>query len=167
METNNLYLDATEIIFLYYQDMLERNQQTFDNVKVLETVTLLKKAKVIYLAGLGISSLAVKELATRLFSFGFTCSLLMENESNIITRASLIQPDDLLICISLEGKTMAVIAAAKEAKNNGVNNIPILIKLLFGFIKIYRYYAYYYFFNFVWKKWNFYFCFITVNILKW
>ncbi|APE74275.1 MurR/RpiR family transcriptional regulator [Spiroplasma citri] len=128
METNNLYLDSTENIFLYYQDMLERNQQTFDNVKVLETVTLLKKAKVIYLAGLGISSLAVKELATRLFSFGFTCSLLMENESNIITRASLIQPDDLLICISLEGKTMAVIAAAKEAKNNGVNVIGITSK---------------------------------------
>lgn len=128
LETNNLHLDETESIFLYYQDMLERNQQTFDDVKFLNTVTLLKKAKGIYLAGLGISSLAVKELATRLFSFGFTCSLLVENENNIITRASLIQPDDLLICVSLEGKTMAVIAAAKEAKNNGVNVIGVTSK---------------------------------------
>ncbi|WP_353487021.1 SIS domain-containing protein [Spiroplasma phoeniceum] len=47
---------------------------------------------------------------------------------NIITRASLIQPDDLLICVSLEGKTIAVIAAAKEAKNNGVNVIDVTSK---------------------------------------
>ncbi|AXF95791.1 RpiR family transcriptional regulator [Spiroplasma phoeniceum P40] len=53
---------------------------------------------------------------------------MVENENNIITRASLIQPDDLLICVSLEGKTMAVIAAAKEAKNNGVNVIGVTSK---------------------------------------
>ncbi|UZQ31334.1 MAG: SIS domain-containing protein [Spiroplasma phoeniceum] len=72
--------------------------------------------------------MAVKGLSTLLFIFSLTCSLLVENENNIITRVNLIQPDDLLICMSLEGKTIAVIAAAKEAKNNGANIIGVTSK---------------------------------------
>ncbi|ALA97199.1 RpiR family transcriptional regulator [Spiroplasma kunkelii CR2-3x] len=100
--------------------------------------------KGIYLAGLGISSLAVKELATRLFGFGFTCSLLVENENNIITRASLIQPDDLLICVSLEGKTMAVIAAAKEVpKRHTVIEVQQINSERSLFVALRLQYAYY------------------------
>lgn len=95
---------------------------------MLETVTLLKKAKAIYLVGVGNTGLAVKELANRLFSFGFACSILVEDENNTIMRASLMQPDDLLICMSLEGKTQAVVAAAKEAKNNGANVVAVTSK---------------------------------------
>ncbi|AOX43584.1 transcriptional regulator [Spiroplasma sp. NBRC 100390] len=128
LETNNLNLDATENIFLYYQDILQRNNQIFHSDKLLETVTLLKKAKAIYLVGVGNTGLAVKELANRLFSFGFACSILVEDENNTIMRASLMQPDDLLICMSLEGKTQAVVAAAKEAKNNGANVVAVTSK---------------------------------------
>ncbi|MBW3058170.1 MurR/RpiR family transcriptional regulator [Spiroplasma poulsonii] len=128
LETNNLNLDATENIFLYYQDILQRNNQIFYSDKLLETVTLLKKAKAIYLVGVGNTGLAVKELANRLFSFGFACSNLVEDENNTIMRASLMQPDDLLICMSLEGKTQAVVAAAKEAKNNGANVVAVTSK---------------------------------------
>ncbi|KAF0851180.1 MAG: MurR/RpiR family transcriptional regulator [Spiroplasma poulsonii] len=128
LETNNLNLDATDNIFLYYQDILQRNNQIFHSDKLLETVTLLKKAKAIYLVGVGNTGLAVKELANRLFSFGFACSNLVEDENNTIMRASLMQPDDLLICMSLEGKTQAVVAAAKEAKNNGANVVAVTSK---------------------------------------
>ncbi|WHQ36855.1 MurR/RpiR family transcriptional regulator [Spiroplasma sp. SV19] len=128
LETNNLNLEATENIFLYYQDILQRNNQIFHSDKLLETVTLLKKAKAIYLVGVGNTGLAVKELANRLFSFGFACSILVEDENNTIMRASLMQPDDLLICMSLEGKTQAVVAAAKEAKNNGANVVAVTSK---------------------------------------
>lgn len=128
LETNNLNLDATENIFLYYQDILQRNNQIFHSDKLLETVNLLKKAKAIYLVGVGNTGLAVKELANRLFSFGFACSILVEDENNTIMRASLMQPDDLLICMSLEGKTQAVVAAAKEAKNNGASVIAVTSK---------------------------------------
>ncbi|WP_338965391.1 MULTISPECIES: SIS domain-containing protein [unclassified Spiroplasma] len=91
-------------------------------------MTLLKKAKAIYLVGVGNTGLSVKELANRLFSFGFACSILVEDENNTIMRASLMQPDDLLICMSLEGKTQSVVAAAKEAKNNGANVVAVTSK---------------------------------------
>jgi DNA-binding MurR/RpiR family transcriptional regulator len=63
-----------------------------------------------------------------LFSFSFICSLLVENENNIIACASLIQLDILLICVILEGKIIVVITAANEAKNNGVNVIDVTSK---------------------------------------
>lgn len=128
LETNNLNLEATENIFLYYQDILQRNNQIFHNDKLLETVTLLKKAKTVYLVGVGNTGLAIKELANRLFSFGFACNILVEDENSTIMRASLMQADDLLICMSLEGKTQAVVAAAREAKNNGANVIAVTSK---------------------------------------
>ncbi|WP_374696329.1 hypothetical protein [Spiroplasma endosymbiont of Polydrusus formosus] len=45
LEINNLCLDATENVFLYNQDMLQRNHQKFDDVKFFKNSAIFKNSK--------------------------------------------------------------------------------------------------------------------------
>ena len=128
LNSSNLKFEATEDIYNYYLDVIQRNNQIFDKDKMLATVNLLKKAHNIYIAGIGNTGLAAKELSNRLFRFGFMCNVLNEDEDSIKMRASLLHENDLLICMSLLGQTASVIEAAKEAKDNKASVVAITSK---------------------------------------
>lgn len=90
------------------------NLEKIDGDQLDEFVSVIPKAKKIFLAGAGRSGLAIRAFANRMMHLGFDVSIVGE-----ITTTSA-HEGDLLIIGSGSGETQSLVAMAEKAKKNGV-----------------------------------------------
>lgn len=109
------------------QSYLNTTKKTFNllNTNTLETVVdIIKSARIVFLSGLGASSLVCRDLEMKLSRIGF-CAVYYSDAHSQTINASNLGPDDVVIAISYKGLTKEVTEVSKMAKANGSKVIAI------------------------------------------
>lgn len=94
----------------------------YDAVK--KAVSLLQKARRVYLFGVGSSGLVAQELCHRLNRIGIPCIFLQDGHTNL-EYAAVAEEKDLVIGFSYSGETKEVYLAAERARERGVPVIAV------------------------------------------
>lgn len=110
-----------------YKKLLDLNDSSIDYNKLQEFIDWLNinRNSLIYISGIGHSGLGAEDLAIKLNRFGFRTIALNKDDDSIKMHSSLLQSDDVLIAISLSGKTKAILESARLAQENGAKVISI------------------------------------------
>lgn len=110
-----------------YKKLLDLNDSSIDYNKLQEFIDWLNinRTSLIYISGIGHSGLGAEDLAIKLNRFGFRTIALNKDDDSIKMHSSLLQPDDVLIAISLSGKTKAILESAQLAHENGAKVIAV------------------------------------------
>lgn len=116
--------DLGRMLFCDTSKALQGTLDLLDCGELKKTVALLKKARTIYIFGVGASSLAAMDLSHKLNRIGKACVYLLDSHSNL-EFASVADKRDAVIAISYSGETKEVYLAAKWAKSNGVPVVSI------------------------------------------
>ncbi len=107
-----------------YRDMLADVQSLTDLKPFEHVLTLLKKAKRIFIYGLGSSGLAAQELNYRLSRMGFVSEAVTDPHLMII-RSTLLEDGDLILAFSRSGQTKDLLQSVRKGKEQGAKLIAI------------------------------------------
>lgn len=120
-------IDEDEIFsyaYQYYNEVIERTKMLIDKKSILKVVSEIKKARNIYIYGVGSSGLTGKEMMQRLLRMGFNVHCISDSHMMIIN-SSIIKKDDLVIGLSISGETEEVVHSIRKAKENGAKTVCI------------------------------------------
>ena len=120
-------VDEDEIFsyaYQYYNEVIERTKMLIDKEAIFKVVSELKKARSIYIYGVGSSGLTGKEMMQRLLRMGFNVHCISDSHMMIIN-SSIITKDDLVIGLSISGETEEVVHSLRKAKENGAKTVCI------------------------------------------
>lgn len=110
--------------YQYYNEVIERTKMLIDKEAIFKVVSELKKARNIYIYGVGSSGLTGKEMMQRLLRMGFNVHCISDSHMMIIN-SSIITKDDLIIGLSISGETQEVVHSIRKAKENGAKTVCI------------------------------------------
>ncbi|MCL2367158.1 MAG: MurR/RpiR family transcriptional regulator [Oscillospiraceae bacterium] len=116
-----------DIVQKLYRNRLEALSATMalmDYADIKKTITLIQKARKIYLFGVGSSGLIAQEFCNRLNRIGKVCIFLSDSHTNL-QYASVIDRGDLVIGFSYSGETKEVYLAAENAFKRGIPVIAV------------------------------------------
>lgn len=105
-----------------YRDMLADVQSLTDSKPFKNVITHLKKAKRIFIYGLGSSGLAAQELNYRLSRMGFVSEAVTDPHLMII-RSTLLEEGDLILAFSRSGQTKDLLQSVRKGKEQGAKLI--------------------------------------------
>lgn len=104
-------------VYNYYNEVIERTKYLIDKESILKLVNDIKKAKKIYIYGVGSSGFTANEMMQRLLRMGFNVQGITDSHMMIIN-SSIVSADDLVIGISISGETIEVIKALSICNKN-------------------------------------------------
>ncbi|WP_424696321.1 MurR/RpiR family transcriptional regulator [Granulicatella elegans] len=108
----------------FYYHVIERTKRDL-TVEIIDSVLeKIKKARRIYIFGVGSSGLSALELQQRLMRMGMNSTCVTDSHMMLIN-SSIITKEDLVIGISISGETIDIIKALRLAKNRGVSIIGL------------------------------------------
>lgn len=110
--------------YQYYDEVIERTKMLIDKDAIFNIVKEIKKAKNIYIYGVGSSGLTGEEMMQRLLRMGFNVHCISDSHMMIIN-SSIVSKNDLVIGISISGETQEVIHSLKVSKENGAKTVSI------------------------------------------
>lgn len=116
--------DLGPVLFGNTSKALQETLELLDYDDLKKAIELLKKAKTIYIFGVGASSLTAIDLIHKFNRIGKPCIYLMDGHTNL-EFASVTTKKDVVIALSYSGETKEVYLAAQGAMNNGVPVISI------------------------------------------
>ncbi|MGL5268887.1 MAG: MurR/RpiR family transcriptional regulator [Spiroplasma sp.] len=124
---NQEFLGDHRILKETYRRLLDLNDSTIDYNKLEDFIFWLnqKHNSVIYITGIGQSSLGAEDLASKLHCFGLKAFSLNKDDDNLLMHCSVLRKNDILIVFSLLGKTETIIKAVQLAKENQVTIVVI------------------------------------------
>lgn len=103
---------------------LEETKELLDVQVLRECVEMLKKARVIYLFGLGASLCAAKDAYLKFLRLNKIC-IINEDWHSQLLQARNATPEDLGLVVSYSGNTVEIIECMKALKENGTPTIAI------------------------------------------
>ena len=106
------------------QTMLEHTIALHDDETLLNVAKVIKNANNIYIFGLGLSNLSAKAAEIRLSFMGYNTFAFSDNHIELI-KANLIKENDVVIGLSVSGKTIDTIKHLEIAKSRGATIIGI------------------------------------------
>lgn len=118
----NNYDDSS--LLMKYQEILRDLNGMNDYNEIKNILTMILKAKRIYIYGVGSSGLAAQELNYRLSRMGFTCEAVIDTHLMVI-RSSLLKKDDLLLAFSRSGETQELVISVTKAQENGAKIVSV------------------------------------------
>lgn len=110
--------------YQYYNEVIERTKMLIDKEAILNVVKEIKKAKNIYIYGVGSSGLTGNEMMHRLLRMGFSVHSISDSHMMIIN-SSIVSEEDLVIGISISGETQEVVHSLRKSKENGAKTVSI------------------------------------------
>lgn len=116
--------DLGRILFGDTSNALQETLALLNYDELRKAVELLKKARTVYIFGVGGSSLAALDLFHKLNRIGKPCVYYLDGHTNL-EFASVATKKDAVVAISYSGETKEVYLAAKGAENNGAPVISI------------------------------------------
>lgn len=124
---NNEFFGYRSVLKETYRKLLDLNDLAIDYHKLRDFVIWLSKHRnrLIYIAGIGHSSLGARDLTLKLYRFGFKAICLNQDDGNLLMHSALLSKDEVLILFSLSGKTEVIIKAAEIAKASGATVVVI------------------------------------------
>lgn len=123
-EVDKKNTELTTLVIDTYQDLLSKSFSMVDLDKIKRICDEIRKASVIYTYGVGNSSNCADEFKLRFMRFGFKI-ISESNHHTMRIQASSMGETDLVIGISISGKTREVIESLKTAKKNNARTILI------------------------------------------
>ena len=111
-------------VYNYYNEVIERTKSLIDKESIFKIVNEIKKARNIYIYGVGSSGLTGEEMGKRLMRMGFNVHSISDSHMMIIN-SSIVSKHDLVIGISISGETEEVIQALHRSKKNGAKTVSI------------------------------------------
>lgn len=110
--------------YQYYNEVIERTKMLIDKRTIFKVVDELKRARNIYIYGVGSSGLTGKEMMQRLLRMGFNVHCISDSHMMIIN-SSIVTKKDLVIGISISGETVEVMHSLRKARENGAKTVCI------------------------------------------
>ncbi|MFD3158038.1 MurR/RpiR family transcriptional regulator [Haloimpatiens sp. FM7330] len=104
-------------MYHYYNEVIKRTKELIDKRDIYNFINELKKARKIYIYGVGSSGISAWEMMQRLLRMGFNVQSVTDPHMMIITSA-IVSDKDLVIGISTSGKTKAVLKSLRLCKKN-------------------------------------------------
>ena len=95
-----------------------------DKEEIFKVVNEIKKAKNIYIYGVGSSGLTGEEMMQRLLRMGFNVHCISDSHMMVIN-SSIVSENDLVIGISISGETQEVTHSLRKSKKNGAKIVSI------------------------------------------
>ena len=111
-------------VYQYYNEVIERTKALINKDSIFKGVSEIKKARNIYIYGVGSSGLTGEEMMKRLMRMGFNVHCISDSHMMIIN-SSIVSKDDLVIGISISGETEEVNQALNISKRNGAKTVSI------------------------------------------
>lgn len=119
-KVDDLFLNITN----YYKEVIDNSKKLVDKNKILNLVDKIKSAEKVYIYGIGSSGLTADEMRLRLLRMGFNVSSITDSHLMKINSA-IISENELVIAISISGKTKEIVESLKIAQENGANTLLI------------------------------------------
>ena len=111
-------------VYNYYNEVIERTKALIDKESIFKIVNEIKKARNIYIYGVGSSGLTGEEMMKRLMRMGFSVHCISDSHMMIIN-SSIVSENDLVIGISISGETEEINQSLKVSKKNGAKTVSI------------------------------------------
>lgn len=108
-----------------YMNVLQDTWRQLDPEQLEAAVTLIKKARRIYIYGLGSSGYSAAEMGQRLTRMGLAAFATVDSHMMFIN-AEVMSTDDLLLVLSSSGQTNEVNDAVQIAQDQGVTTVGIV-----------------------------------------
>ncbi|ETY73155.1 MurR/RpiR family transcriptional regulator [Lactiplantibacillus fabifermentans] len=121
--TTNQNTTADEV-YDFYSKVLSGTQERLDMDKITATAKAISSARRVYLFGLGSSGYTANEMTQRLLRMEIAAFCMTDTHIMFIT-SSIITADDIVIAISLSGKTTDINESVAIAKEKGAKIIAI------------------------------------------
>ncbi|SCK02221.1 MurPQ operon repressor [uncultured Clostridium sp.] len=116
--------DVFSYVYQYYNEAIERTKYLIDKETIFNIVKEIKKARNIYIYGVGSSGLTADEMMQRLLRMGFN-TLSISDSHMMIINSSIVSEKDLVIGLSIGGETKEVVQALRVCKENEAKVIAI------------------------------------------
>ena len=116
--------DLFSAVHNYYTEVIERTNHLINKKLILKIIEEIKKAKKIYIYGVGSSGLTATEFMQRLLRMGFNVSSITDSHMMIIN-SSIVSKEDLVIGISISGETKEIIDSLRISQKNGAHTIGV------------------------------------------
>lgn len=110
--------DPLKLVYNFYRQVVDRTDKMMDRHALERIIDEIRRARFVYLYGLGSSGLTANEFMLRLMRMGFQGQCITDSHLMVIN-SSLVSEVDLVIAFSVSGETTAVINAAAIARKNG------------------------------------------------
>ncbi|MCF1675291.1 MurR/RpiR family transcriptional regulator [Tetragenococcus halophilus] len=117
-------VEMTDSVFQTYQDLLSKSFSIIDMEKIKKVNHLLLKASNIYVFGTGSSMMCADEFKFRFMRMGLKIASEPNNHFMKI-QTSILKRGDLVIGISVSGKTQEILDSLQMAKKNGAKTVLI------------------------------------------
>lgn len=111
-------------VYNYYSEVINRTKLLLDKNQIYKLIEDIKKAKKIYIYGVGSSGLTATEFMHRLLRMGFNVSSVTDSHMMIINSA-IVSQDNLVIALSVSGETHEVVNSLRICKKNGAKTVGI------------------------------------------
>lgn len=111
-------------VYQYYNEVIERTKALIDKESIFKIVNEIKKARNIYIYGVGSSGLTGEEMMKRLMRMGFSVHCISDSHMMIIN-SSIVSEKDLVIGISMSGETEEINNSLKISRKNGAKTVSI------------------------------------------
>lgn len=123
-QTDDKNTELTHLVIDTYQDLLSKSFSMVDVEKIKRICQMIKQASIIYAYGVGNSSNCADEFKLRFMRFGRKI-ISESNHHTMRIQSTSMTKTDLVIGISISGKTREVIESLKKAHENGAGTILI------------------------------------------
>lgn len=111
-------------VYNYYTEVIEKTNTLINKKLILKIVYEIKRAKKIYIYGVGSSGLTAQEFMHRLLRMGFNVSCITDSHMMIIN-SSILSKDDLVIGISISGETKEIVDSLRVSQKNNAYTIGV------------------------------------------
>lgn len=123
------YDDYIDAIQANINDTIENTKSLIDEKQLKKAISYIEKSNRIFLYGVGSSGIAALELQNKLLRFGKVANAYTDSHFQIMN-ASITTNKDVIIAISLSGKTKDIIDSLIMAKKNKTKIIAITNHIL-------------------------------------
>ena len=123
-ESKNVSRDLTRNVLSDYGELLNKTFSLIDEEQFLRVGDMLNNAGRVYIYGEGSSGLVAREMEFRFMRLGMVCKAITDDHMIRVNRVML-DPDCLVIGISISGETKIITQAIQNAKKVGAKTVLV------------------------------------------
>ena len=123
-ESKNVSRDLTRNVLSDYGELLNKTFSLIDEEQFLRVGDMLNNAGRVYIYGQGSSGLVAREMEFRFMRLGMVCKAITDDHMIRMNRVML-NPDCLVIGISISGETKIITQAIQNAKKVGAKTVLV------------------------------------------
>lgn len=121
-KSQELHYSMTRRVLADYEELLQKTYTILNETQITKLAQWFVQAKHIYLFGKGSSGQVAQEMKMRFIRCGIICDAMTDNDY-FVWFTNIVNPNSLVVGLSVSGKTTVVLDALKEAKTRGAKTV--------------------------------------------